>query len=398
MSMRSVRDADVSGKRILVRVDFNVPIQDGEITDDTRIRASLPTINDLLSRNAAVILVSHLGRPKGKPTAEYSLAPVAKRLQELLSKDIQLATDVVGPDAKKKSAALSTGGVLLLENVRFELGEEKNDPELAKQLASLADIYVNDAFGAAHRAHASTVGVAEFLPAYAGLLMLREVEALQRLIRDPEPPFVAILGGAKVSDKIGVIENLLSKVDTILVGGGMANTFLLANGVEIGNSLAERDFETNARKLMNQADERGVEFVLPVDAVVADSIDDEASAKQVPISAVPGDQSIFDIGTGTVQRFGQVIAGARTIFWNGPMGVFERPVFAAGTNGVAHLVAESSAFSVVGGGDSVAAVEQLGVAGKISHLSTGGGASLEFVEGRELPGLKALEQNAGGHA
>jgi phosphoglycerate kinase len=398
MPIQSVQDADVSGKRVLLRVDFNVPIQSGAITDDTRIRAALPTISDLLNRNAAVILVSHLGRPKGKPTAEFSLAAVAQRLQELIGRKVELASDVIGPNARQKAEVLQPGELLLLENIRFEPGEEENDYDLARQLASLADFYVDDAFGAAHRAHASTVGVVEFLPAYAGFLMLREVDALQRLIRNPERPFVAILGGAKVSDKIGVIENLLSRVDTILVGGGMANTFLLAQGVEIGKSLAERDYEANARKLMTQADERGVEFVLPVDAVVAQSIDGDSSATWVPVSAVPSDQSIFDIGPGTVQRFGEVIAVAKTIFWNGPMGVFERPAFAAGTNGVAQLVADSAAFTVVGGGDSVAAVEQLGVTGKISHISTGGGASLEFVEGRALPGLIALDQNAGGLA
>jgi phosphoglycerate kinase len=394
MSIRSVRDADVSGKRVLVRVDFNVPIQDGEITDDTRIRAALPTINDLLDRNAAVILVSHLGRPKGEPSAQFSLEPVAERLESLLGKQVQLATDVVGTDAHVKSTALSPGEVLLLENVRFELGEEKDDPELAKQLASLADMYVNDAFGAAHRAHASTAGITEFLPSYAGYLMQREIDALQRLTRNPERPFVAILGGAKVSDKIGVIEHLLSRIDAILVVGGMANTFVLAEGVEIGSSLAERDFEPKARNLLAGATARGVEIVLPVDAVIAKSIDDEAG-HWVPISAVPTDHSIFDIGPGTVERFGMILRGAKTIFWNGPMGVFERPAFAAGTNGVAELVASSDAFTVVGGGDSVAAVEQLGVADRISHISTGGGASLEFVEGRALPGLVALDRSSG---
>jgi phosphoglycerate kinase len=395
MSIRSVRDAEVAGKRVLVRIDYNVPIQEGKITDDTRIRATLPTIDNLLDRNAAVILVSHLGRPKGEPSPEFSLAPVAKRLEELLGKPIQFAADVVGPDAQLNAQALSPGEILLLENVRFEAGEEKNDPDLAKLLASLADIYVNDAFGAAHRAHASTVGVAELLPAYAGHLMLSEVTALERLVHEPERPFVAILGGAKVSDKIGVIEKLLSRVDLILVGGGMANTFLLAQGVGIGKSLAERAFESKARILLDEGARRGVEIILPIDAVVSSSIDDETSARWIPITSVPEAQSILDIGPGTVQRFAEALIGAKTIFWNGPMGVFERPAFAEGTNGVAQLVANCDAFTVVGGGDSVAAVEQLGVADKISHISTGGGASLEFVEGRALPGLTALEKQSG---
>jgi len=392
MTIRSVRDADVTGKRVLVRVDFNVPLQKGEITDDTRIRAALPTIKDLLDRNAAIILVSHLGRPKGKASGEFSLAPVANRLEELLGRPVNFSGDVVGPDSKKRAAALKLDEILLLENVRFEPGEEKNDPELARELASLADVFVNDAFGAAHRAHSSTAGVADLLPSYAGLLMLREVEALQRLTHEPARPFVAILGGAKVSDKLSVIENLLTQVDTILVGGGMANTFLLAQGVEVGKSLAERDYQDKTTALLAEAGQRGVAIVLPVDVVISSSMDNESSAKWVPISAVPADKAIFDIGPGTVQRFADELSGAKTIFWNGPMGVFERPAFAAGTNGVAQLVAESDAFTVIGGGDSVAAVEQLGLADRIDHISTGGGASLEFVEGRTLPGLAALDQ------
>ncbi len=394
MAMRSVQEADVTGKRVLMRVDFNVPMQEGKITDDTRITASLPTINNLLERSAAVILVSHLGRPKGKANPDFSLAPVAERLQELLDKPVRFASDVVGPSAKSADADLQAGEVLLLENVRFEAGEEQNDPGFARNLAELANLYVNDAFGAAHRAHASTVGVTEYLPAYAGLLMLGEVGALRKLVDNPEHPFVAILGGAKVSDKIGVIEHLLPRVDSILIGGGMANTFLLAQGVEVGRSLAELEFEEKARELLRSSNDQGVDIELPVDANVAASLDRSDDSKWVPISAVPEDFAIFDIGPGTVQRFAEALEGAKTIFWNGPMGVFETPEFAAGTKGVAELVANSGAFTVVGGGDSVAAIGQMGLADRISHISTGGGASLEFVEGRKLPGLEALERNA----
>lgn len=389
MATRSVRDADVAGKRVFVRVDFNVPLKDGQITDDTRIRAALPTINLLLDRGAKVILCSHLGRPKGKPADEFRLAPVAKRLAELLGRPVRAASDVAGDDAHAAVAAMRDGDVVLLENVRFESGEEKNDPELARRLASLADIYVNDAFGAAHRAHASTAGIASYLPAYAGLLMNAEVSALQWLLDRPERPFVTILGGAKVSDKLAVIENLIPKVDALLIGGGMANTFLLAQGMEIGTSLAEHDFITKAKELLALANRRGVDIVLPVDAVVSASLDDEPAT--VAINRVQSNQAIYDIGPRTASVFAERIAAAKTIFWNGPMGVFERPRFAEGTRATAVAVANSGAFSVVGGGDSVAAVEQMGVADKISHISTGGGASLEFVEGRELPGIAALE-------
>jgi phosphoglycerate kinase len=392
MSYRSVRDAEVSGKRVLVRVDFNVPMQDGRITDDTRIRAALPTIEDLLTRNAAVILVSHLGRPKGKVSAEFSLAPVAKRLGELLEREVVLSGDVAGSDAVAAAARLKPGEVLLLENIRFEPGEEKNDPELARRLASLADIYVNDAFGAAHRAHASTVGVAAYLPAYAGYLMQGELDALRRLVENPERPYVAILGGAKVSDKLAVIGNLSSRVDAILVGGGMANTFLLSQGHAIGKSLAEPDFVDQARKILDDARRRGVDVVLPTDVVVAKSLDDGSST--VALAGISDVVAIYDIGKKSAKRYAERIAGARTIFWNGPMGVFERPDFAEGTLSVARAVAESGAFSVVGGGDSVAAIEQAGISDRISHISTGGGASLEYVEGRTLPGVAALEASA----
>jgi phosphoglycerate kinase len=394
MKARSVRDAEVAGKRVLVRVDFNVPLTgDGTISDDTRIRAALPTIELLLQRNARVILCSHLGRPKGKPSDEFRLAPVSRRLAELLKRPVSQADDVVGPDAIAKSNQLGNGEVLLLENVRFEPGEEKNDPELAKKLAALAEIYVNDAFGAAHRAHASTAGVAALLPAFSGLLMQEEIDALSNLTETPERPFVTILGGAKVSDKLGVIENLLPKVDRLLVGGGMANTFLLAQGIEVGKSLAEHDFVEKAAELLEKANANGTELLLPTDVVVSESIDGQG--RTVGVESVGNDDSIFDIGPETAKRYATALSDAKTIFWNGPMGVFEKPQFADGTKAIAQAVADSDAFSVVGGGDSVAAIEQIGVADYISHISTGGGASLEFVEGRELPGIAALERSHG---
>ena len=393
MSKRSVRDADVAGKRVLVRVDFNVPIDRGVITDDTRIRAALPTIELLRSRDAKVILCSHLGRPKGKVDLAYSLEPVAERVSQLLHIPVVLVHAVSGPEAADAIAGMDNGDIVMLDNLRFDPGEEKNDPALAASLASLADIYVNDAFGAAHRAHASTAGVAAHLPAYAGLLMETEIDTLSKLLNDPEKPFVAILGGAKVSDKLAVILHLLDSIDALLIGGGMANTFLLAGGTAIGTSLAERDLMDKANEIAQTAKERGVKLVLPVDAVISNSIDGEGSI--VAIDAVPNDQAIFDIGPATVKAFGDVIAGARTIFWNGPMGVFEKPAFNAGTKGVAEAVAASDGFSVVGGGDSVAAIEQLGLAEKIDHISTGGGASLEFVEGRELPGIAAIPDAEG---
>jgi phosphoglycerate kinase len=391
MSTRSVRDADVAGKRVFVRVDFNVPLDGAEITDDTRIRAALPTIQFLVEHGARVILCSHLGRPKGRVNDDLRLKPVARRLSELLGRTVKTAGDVVGPEAKASADSLADGEVLLLENVRFEPGEEKNDPELAKALASLAEIYVNDAFGAAHRAHASTAGIADHLLAYAGLLMDAEVAALGKLLGEPERPFITILGGAKVSDKLGVIENLIPKVDALVIGGGMANTFLLAQGHEIGSSLAERDFEAKARELIAQAAECGVELLLPIDVTVANGMDGEP--KVVGLDGVTGDLAIFDIGPKSAAAFAERIASAKTIFWNGPMGVFEKPVFAEGTKAIATAVAEADAFTVVGGGDSVAAVEQMGVADRISHISTGGGAALEFIEGRALPGLTPLQED-----
>lgn len=388
MAIPDIRDVPVAGKRVLVRVDFNVPMQAGKIRDDTRIRAALPTIKDLVDRGAAVILMSHLGRPKSGPDPEFSLARVAERLQQLLGQDVQLAADVVGQAAQAAAKALQPGHVLMLENVRFEPGEEKNNPALARDLASLAGIYVNDAFGAAHRAHASTAGIADYLPSYAGQLMMTEIEALGRLLDGPGRPFVAILGGAKVSDKIAVISHLIERVDALLLGGGMANTFLLATGVEIGQSLAEEDFVAEARQILIRARATGVEIGLPVDVVVSVSLDEPALTTRV--DDVDPSEAIYDIGPGTVAGYSEIIAKSKTLFWNGPMGVFERPAFAAGTLGVARAVAESNAYSVVGGGDSVAAIVQSGLAGEISHISTGGGASLEFIEGKELPGIAAL--------
>jgi phosphoglycerate kinase len=390
MIPRSIALADVAGKRVFVRVDFNVPLDGATIKDDTRIQGALPTIDLLRKAGAKVILASHLGRPKGAWNDKYSLAPVAVRLAELVGTDVHTVAAVVGPEAEAAASRLGPGDILLLENLRFEPGEEKNDPALARDLASLADMYVNDAFGAAHRAHASTAGIASFLPAYAGLLMLREIEALTKVTEAPERPFVAILGGAKVSDKLTVIDNLLSKVDALVIGGGMANTLLLAKGVEIGKSLAEHDLVDRATGILDEAKRLGVQLLLPTDAVVSDSIDNEGTV--VPIDAVGSDQSIFDIGPGSAAAFGEVIAPARTIFWNGPMGVFEKPAFAEGTKQIAATVAAASGYSVVGGGDTVSAIEQIGVADQIDHISTGGGASLEFIEGRELPGIAAIPE------
>jgi phosphoglycerate kinase len=389
MPKRSIADADVRGKRALVRVDFNVPLRDGEVADDTRIRAALPTIASLLDRGAAVILATHLGRPKGRRNAALSVAPVARRLSDLLGRPVATVPAVVGPEAERAAAALRPGDVLLLENTRFEPGEEANDPALAAALAKLADLYVNDAFGAAHRAHASTVGVAAHLPAYAGLLLQREEAALARLLHEPERPFVAILGGAKVSDKLAVLRHLLDRVDALLLGGGMANTVLLAQGDEIGASLAEPDRVADARALLADAAGRGVRLMLPSDVVVAPSLDN-GSATMVAVDAVPPEEAIFDIGPETVDRYCAPIASAGTIFWNGPMGVFEHPPYDRGTLGIARCVADAAGFTVVGGGDSVAAVEAAGVADRIDHISTGGGASLEFVEGRTLPGIAAI--------
>ncbi|MDQ3692445.1 MAG: phosphoglycerate kinase [Chloroflexota bacterium] len=388
MPKRSIAEADLAGKRVLVRVDFNVPLSEGAVGDDTRIRASLPTIQYLIDHRARTILVSHLGRPRGKPDAKYRMAPVAKRLSELLGRDVATVGSVVGPEAAAAAEQLAPGEVLLLENVRFEAGEEQNDPALAKALAALADLFVNDAFGTAHRAHASTVGVARELPAYAGFLLQREVDVLSRLLDQPERPFVAILGGAKISDKLAVAGSLLKVMDTLLIGGGMANTFLLATGVDIGESLAERERVDDAKQILAAARATQKDILLPVDVVIATDI--KRPGRIVEVAAVPASESIFDIGPATITAFEQAIAGAKTIFWNGPMGVFEQSRFAAGTRGVARAVAGAAAYTVIGGGDSVAAVEQAGLADRIDHISTGGGASLELLEGTELPGLAAI--------
>ncbi|MFM9105997.1 MAG: phosphoglycerate kinase [Chloroflexota bacterium] len=391
MAKRSVADADVTGKRVFLRVDFNVPLEQGRIVDDTRIRAALPTIRGLLDRGAKVIVASHLGRPKGKPAPDASLAPAAARLAELLGQPVPLAADIAGPSAAALAASLRPGEAMMIENLRFDPGEEANDPAFAGRLAALADLYVDDAFGAAHRAHASVSGLAERLPAYAGLLLQQEADTLQRLLDAPARPFVAVIGGAKVSDKLAVLEHLLPRVDSLLIGGGMANTFLMARGLEVGRSLAERDLLGSAAALMQRAAESGKRLLLPTDVVTAASID-ATGGTVADTASVPADQAIFDIGPATVAAYAREIAGAGTVFWNGPMGVFERPPFAAGTRGVAEAVAACPGFTVVGGGESVAAVEQAGVASRISHISTGGGASLELLEGRILPGLAAIPE------
>ncbi len=385
---KTLRDVDVRGKRVLVRVDFNVPLRDGQVADDTRIRAALPTIRYLLDEAAAVILMSHLGRPKGQRREDLSLRPVAAWLGDLLGQPVAFAEDCIGPVAEAAAAALNPGQVLLLENTRFHPEEKKNDPNMAQQLAALADIFVNDAFGSAHRAHASTEGVAHYLPAVAGFLLEKEIRYLGQALADPQRPFVAILGGAKVSDKIGVIRNLLGKTERILIGGGMANTFLRAQGYEMGDSLVEEDALDVARELLDVAGER---LQLPVDMVLAADFANEAPQRLVPVGDVPAGWRVLDIGPQTVAAFGEVIAAARTVVWNGPMGVFEMPRFAAGTFGIARALAESQAISIVGGGDSAAAVRQSGLADKITHISTGGGASLEMLEGKVLPGLAALQ-------
>ncbi|HEV3476785.1 MAG TPA: phosphoglycerate kinase [Rubrobacteraceae bacterium] len=387
MNKRSVRDLDLNGKRVLVRVDFNVPIKEGRVTDDTRIRRALPTIRHILSEGGRPILISHLGRPKGEPDPKYAMDPVAERLEDLLGEPVLKLDAAVGPEVEEALNNWEGRGVVLLENSRFYPGETKNDPEFSEQLASLADLYVDDAFGAAHRAHATTVGVAERLPAAAGLLLEEEVNYLHGVLEDPDRPFVAILGGAKVSDKLGVIESLLEVADTLLVGGAMCFTFFKARGYEVGDSLVEDDYLEEAGRLM---DEAGDKLVLPVDVVVADRMDEEARGEVVDVDSIPPDKMGLDIGPRTVELFEEYISRARTIFWNGPMGVFEIEAFAKGTEGVARAVAASAATSVIGGGDSVAAVSKLELEDRMSHISTGGGASLEYVEGKELPGVAAL--------
>jgi phosphoglycerate kinase len=388
---KSIEDIEFNGKKVLTRCDFNVPQdEEGNITDDSRIRAALPTIEYMLSNQAAVILCSHLGRPKGEFNTKYSLAPVASRLSELLVKEVKLAKDVIGPDADTLTAALQPGEVMLLENVRFHKEEEKNDPEFAKKLASYADIYVNDAFGTAHRAHASTAGVADYLPAVGGYLIDKEISTMGSALQDPRRPFVAILGGAKVSDKIGVINNLLEKVDTLIVGGGMAYTFVRATGGTIGQSLCEEDKLDYAREMLEKAESKGVKFLLPTDTIAAEEFAADAKPVTVETNSIPDNLMGLDIGPETRKKFTDAVKTAGTVVWNGPMGVFEFEQFAEGTRAIARALAESNAISIIGGGDSAAAIKQLGFADKMTHISTGGGASLEFLEGLELPGIACL--------
>ncbi len=393
MDKLTIRDLDASGKRVFVRVDFNVPLEDGKITDDQRIRAAIPTIRALVGQGAKVILASHLGRPDGKVQDALRLRPVAQRLTELLRQNVPVTGDALGVGTEDAVKRLRPGEILLLENLRFHAEEEKNDPKFAATLASYADVYVNDAFGTAHRAHASTVGIAKLLPAYAGLLMERELEMLSRLMENPERPFAAVLGGAKVSDKIKVIDHLLSKIDILVVGGGMANTFLLAQGRSVGKSLAEPDRAEDARRILVSAEAKGVKVVLPVDVIVAKEVTRGTEYKTLPAEKIPASWHIVDVGKKTLELMTEALTPARTVFWNGPLGVFEIPVFGAGTRAMARLLADKAtggATVVVGGGDSVAAVQQQGLASKMTHISTGGGASLEFLEGRELPGVAVL--------
>ncbi len=388
---KTIRDVDLGGKKVLMRVDFNVPLNEGMVGDDTRIRAAIPSIEYILNHGAALILCSHLGRPKGGPDPKYSLKPVASTLERLIDKPVAFADDCIGPSAEAAAKRLNPGEALLLENTRFHEGEEKNDPEMAKQLASLADIFVNDAFGSAHRAHASTEGVARLLPAVAGFLMEKEITYLGQAIANPKHPFVAILGGAKISDKIGMIRNLLVKADNVLIGGGMANTFLKAKGYAMGDSLVQIDALQTADELLKLGTSK---LQLPVDLVIADKFEESATWKVIPLGSVPDGWRVLDIGPATVSTYSKLIAGAGTIVWNGPMGVFEMANFSKGTFGIARAVADSNAISVIGGGESVAAIQQSGLADRITHISTGGGASLEMLEGLELPGVSALQDKA----
>jgi phosphoglycerate kinase len=387
MNKKTVRDVDLKDKRVLVRVDFNVPLKEDSVADDTRIRAALPTLNYLLEHGAALILCSHLGRPKGKPVPELKMDPVATRLAELLDHPVKKLDDCVGPEVKAAVESMNPGDVILLENTRFHPEERANDPQFAEQLAGLAEIYVNDAFGSAHRAHASTEGVAHHLPAVAGFLMEKELEFLGKVTENPEHPYIAILGGAKVSDKIGVIENLLKQCDRLLIGGGMANTFFKAMGFEVGDSLVEEDVVSTAKSLLKKA---GGRLVLPVDVVIADSFDNDANTKVVAPNEVSEDWRILDIGPKTIPTFESAMGGAKTVVWNGPLGVFEMPNFAKGTFAVAQLLADMDAVTVIGGGDSAAAVREAGLKDRMTHVSTGGGASLDFLEGKALPGVTVL--------
>ncbi|MBM4456532.1 MAG: phosphoglycerate kinase [Chloroflexi bacterium] len=387
MNKKTVRDIELRGKRVLMRVDFNVPMADGVVTDDKRIRAALPTIQYVLDQGASVILMSHLGRPKGGPDPEFSLKAGAETLSKLLGKPVQMAPDCVGPAVEAMAHTLKPGDVLMLENTRFHKGEEKNDLELAERMSVLGDVYVNDAFGSAHRAHSSTEGVARFLPAVSGFLMEQELEYLGRATENPARPYVAILGGAKISDKIAVVENLLSKCDTLIIGGGMANTFLAAKGYNMQDSLVEAGSVQTAAAILAKA---GVKLMLPVDAVVADKFDAEAASQVVDVDKIPAGWRMLDIGPRSVEKFGAALKAAKLVVWNGPLGVFEMPKFAEGTFAIARLLAESGATTVIGGGDSASAVKRAGVTKKMTHVSTGGGASLEFLEGKVLPGVAAL--------
>lgn len=392
MNKKSIRDIDVKGKRVFCRVDFNVPMKDGVVGDETRIRAAIPTIQHLVENGAKVILASHLGRPKGEVVEELRLAPVARRLQELLGRDVAVANEAYGEAVKAQVDALAEGDVLVLENVRFYPGEEKNDPELAKQFAELADVYVNDAFGAAHRAHASTEGIAHHVPvAVSGLLMEKELDVLGKALSHPDRPFTAIIGGAKVKDKIGVIDNLLDKVDNLIIGGGLAYTFIKAQGHDVGKSLLEEDKIDLAKSFMEKAKKNDVNFYMPVDVLVADDFSNDANTKIVPIDQIPSDWEGLDCGPKSSEIYAEVIKNSKLVIWNGPMGVFELDTFANGTKSVAEALAQSQdTYSVIGGGDSAAAVEKFNLADKMSHISTGGGASLEFMEGKALPGVVAL--------
>ncbi len=385
---KTVRDIDVKGKKVLVRVDFNVPLKDGAVSDDTRIRGALPTIQYLLDNGAAVILCSHLGRPKGTADPKYSLKPVAEYLQKLVPNKVYFADDCAGESAVKAAADLKPGEILVLENTRYYAGEEKNDLGLAEKLANLADLYVNDAFGTAHRAHSSTEGVTHFKPGVAGFLLEKEIQYLSSAVEDPKRPFVAILGGAKISDKIGVIKNLLSKADKVLIGGGMANTFFAAKGIDMADSLVQEEAIETAKEILATGSDK---LVLPVDMVIADAFDNNANKKVVDVADVENGWRVLDIGPKTVELYSKLVADAATVVWNGPMGVFEMPEFAKGTFAVAKAVADSNAISIIGGGDSVAAIQQSGLASKVTHISTGGGASLEMLEGIQLPGVAALE-------
>lgn len=387
MNKKTVKDIDLKGKRVIMRVDFNVPMQDGKVTDDKRIKASLPTIKYVLDQGASLILMSHLGRPKGGPDPEFSLRAASEVLASHLGIPVKMAPDTVGPEVEAMAKALKPGEVLMLENTRFHKGEEKNDLELAKKMAGLAEIYVNDAFGSAHRAHSSTEGIAQFLPAVSGFLMEQELEYLGRAVGNPEHPYIAILGGAKISDKILVVETLLAQADKLIVGGGMANTFLAAQGLDMQDSLVEEASLETAKSIMAKSDDK---LILPVDAVIADKFDAEANTQVVDVDKIPAGWRMLDVGPKTLELYKQALNGAKLIVWNGPVGVFEMPKFAEGTFALAKLLAESGATTVIGGGDSASAVKKAGVARQMTHVSTGGGASLEFLEGKELPGVAAL--------